>query len=79
MENNTFAAPVCEATKEQIKPTEKKAKYLETVVQTYLVRGLGHYSKTDLEKTRSMCEEIYRVEKDITAKMNALASLGKLA
>ena len=52
-EHNTFAAPVTKAAKEQIKATEKKAKYLETVVQTYLVRGRGHYSKPRPRKNNS--------------------------
>jgi len=77
--NNKFAAPVIDSLKQQLAHVKKKADELSEISKTFQVKGRGHYSRTDLEGQGMMCEEIYKMEKDITAKISVLASLGKLA
>ena len=65
--------------REQIAEIDVKAESLSGVVKTFQIKGHQHYSRAELKAQQSKMGAVFKLEKDITLKMNTLAQLGKLA
>ena len=50
-------------------------KHLEDVKTAAAVKGRGHHFRADLEQCGRECEEIYKLDKDISSAVKALAPL----